>query len=244
MICAERRKHTRNSDEPTPATDTGEDTAIGADADACRDSRPWDGPVQVAALLDDDPAVTPEAVRERIGVSRDAAARALARLRGEHIADLLQTEPTLSPQEAATRLGYPVAARRTALVSAATEVRTRRILPYLRRVTDVLVDAGLAAEQDIRVQRLDGDVLAAAVLLDGSGTPALVWDERYGWRTAVSGRHPIGAETGTPPTGDGIRYLSEDRRPDPAELLAALTDRRRGSRQPRNLHPRSAGRFG
>ncbi|WP_225881989.1 DUF6292 family protein [Streptomyces aureocirculatus] len=242
MICAERRKHTRNSDEQAPATDTGTETAMGTGAS--RGGCPWDSPAQVAELLDEDPAVTLATVQERIGLSHEAAAGALARLRGERVADLLQTEPTLSPQEAATRLGYPVAVQRTALVSAAIEVRTRRIRPYLRRVADALVDVGLAEEQDIRVHRLDGDVLAAVVLLNGPGTPALVWDERYGWRTAVSRRHPIGTETGAPPTGDGIRYLSEDRRPDPAELLAALTDRRRGSRQPKTLHPAPAGRFG
>ncbi|WP_405824530.1 hypothetical protein OG241_45790 [Streptomyces sp. NBC_01390] len=51
---------------------------------------------------------------------------------------------------------------------------------------------------------------AGAVLLTGAGTPALVWDERYSWRTAVSQRHSLGKETGTPPEGEGICYLSED----------------------------------
>ncbi|MEU6090991.1 hypothetical protein ABZ865_30275 [Streptomyces sp. NPDC047085] len=45
--------------------------------------------------------------------------------------------------------------------------------------------------------------------------PTLVWDERYGWRIAISKRHPIGKEIGTPPEGDGIRYLSEHQQPDP-----------------------------
>ncbi|WP_246259953.1 DUF6292 family protein [Streptomyces typhae] len=237
MICAERRKRTRNIDEPASAT--------GAGTGPCRADRTRDGAAPgVAELLDEDPEVTLATVQELVGLSHDAAARALTRLRGERIADLLQREPTLSPHEAATRLGYPVAARRTALVCAAVEMRTRRIRPYLRRVADILVDAGLADEQDIHVQHLDGDALAAAVLLNGSGTPALVWDERYGWRTAVCRRDPIGTGTGAPPTGDGIRYLSEDRRPDPAELLAALTDRRRGSRRPKTFHRASAGRFG
>ncbi|MFJ8086278.1 hypothetical protein ACIQ6Y_37655 [Streptomyces sp. NPDC096205] len=192
---------------------------------------------RVGALLDEDPAVTLATVQERLGLSYAAAARALPRLRGERIADLLQAESELTPEAAATRLGYPTAVQRTALASAATELRARQVQRYLERVADVLVGAGLAEQQDAVVQRVEGDVLAAAVLLSGSYAPALVWDERYGWRTAVSRRHPIGKETGTPPEGDGIRYLSEEQQPDPAELLAALTDGRRGTRQPRTIHP-------
>lgn len=192
---------------------------------------------RVGDLLDEDPAVTLATVQERVGLSYAAAARALPRLRGERIADLLQSEPDVTPEEAATHLGYPTAVQRTALASAATELRARQVQPYLQRVADVLVGAGLAEAQDVRVQRLEGEVLAAAVLLSGSGAPALVWDERYGWRTAVSRRHPLGKETGTPPEGDGIRYLSQNQQPEPAELLAALTDRRRGSQHPESVHP-------
>ncbi|WP_179851941.1 hypothetical protein [Streptomyces sp. Ag109_G2-15] len=43
-------------------------------------------------------------------------------------------------------------------------------------------------------------------------------------------------ETG-PPEGDGIRYLSEHRQPEPAELLAALSDSHRGSKHPETVHP-------
>ncbi|MYS36316.1 hypothetical protein GT025_19575 [Streptomyces sp. SID4920] len=58
--------------------------------------------------------------------------------------------------------------------------------------------------------------LAAAVLLIlGQGVPALVWDERYGWRTATNGRHPIGKDTGARPEGDGIRYLAASAHPAP-----------------------------
>ncbi|MGV4988861.1 hypothetical protein ACVB8X_39935 [Streptomyces sp. NRAIS4] len=170
---------------------------------------------RVGDRLDEDPAVTLATVQERLGLSYAAAARALPRLRGERITDLLQTEPDVAPEEAATRLGYPTAVQRTALASAATELRARQVQPYLQRVADVLVGAGLAEAQDVRVQRLDGDVLAAAVTLSGSGAPALVWFERYGWRTAVSRRHPIGKDTGTPPEGEGIRYLSEHSSPNP-----------------------------
>ncbi|MEU2718061.1 hypothetical protein [Streptomyces sp. NPDC007205] len=63
------------------------------------------------------------------------------------------------------------------------------------------------------------------------------WDERYGWRTAVSRRHPIGKDTGAPPEGEGIRYLSEHQQREPSELLAALTDHRHGTRHPKTVHP-------
>ncbi|MFE1879680.1 hypothetical protein [Streptomyces diastatochromogenes] len=44
-------------------------------------------------------------------------------------------------------------------------------------------------------------------------------------------------ETCTLPEGDGIRYLSEYRQPEPAELLAALSDSHRGSKYPETVHP-------
>lgn len=221
-------------------------TAKGASAETAPKGRPKGSgdmvprdeiSARVGALLDEEPAATIATVQERVGLSYAAAARALPRLRGERIADLLQAEPELTPEAAATRLGYPTAVQRTALASAATELRARQVQPYLQRVADVLVGAGLAEQQDVQVQRLEGEVLAAAVLLSGTSSPALVWDERYGWRTAVSRRHPIGKETGTPPEDDGIRYLSEEQQPEPAELLAALADRRRGSRHPKTIHP-------
>jgi hypothetical protein len=191
---------------------------------------------RVGELLDENPAVTLATVQERLGLAYATAARALPRLRGTRIADLLQAEPDLTPEQAARRLNYPAAVQRTALASAITEVRGRQVQPYLQRVADALVGAGLAEGQEVQVQYLDGDVLAAAVMLSGSGTPALVWDERYGWRTAVSRRHPMGKETGAPPVGAGVRYLDEDQRPEPEVLLAALADGRRGSKHPRAVH--------
>ncbi|MCZ0984517.1 hypothetical protein [Streptomyces diastatochromogenes] len=44
-------------------------------------------------------------------------------------------------------------------------------------------------------------------------------------------------ETGTPPEGDGIRYLSEHRQPEPAEPLALPSDSHRGSKHPETVHP-------
>ncbi|MGW1491286.1 DUF6292 family protein [Streptomyces sp. NPDC002402] len=62
--------------------------------------------------------------------------------------------------------------------------------------------------------------------------PALVWDERHGWYTANSRRHPIGKDT-TAPDGEGIRYLGSSLKPEPAELLEALADGRKGSKRPK-----------
>ncbi|MBT2369156.1 hypothetical protein J7E88_28530 [Streptomyces sp. ISL-10] len=79
-----------------------------------------------------------------------------------------------------------------------------------------------------------GEHLAAAVpLTAGQSSPALVWDERYGWRTATSRRHPIGKETGTAPDGEGIRYLGSGTRPEPDELLEQYADGRKGSKRPK-----------
>ncbi|MFF0205782.1 DUF6292 family protein [Streptomyces sp. NPDC005017] len=193
-------------------------------------------PARVGALLDQDPAVTLATVQDRLGLSYAAAARALPALRAERIADLLQAQPALTPEDAAVRLGYPTAVQRTALACAATEMRARQIRPYLQHVADALADAGLAQTQIVSVHRVaGGEILAAAVMLTGE-TPALVWDERYGWRTAESRRHPLGPHTGTPPQGEGIRYLSEHQQPEPAELLSALADGRNLPRRPKAVH--------
>ncbi|MFJ2407207.1 hypothetical protein ACIOUE_38600 [Streptomyces xanthochromogenes] len=47
-------------------------------------------------------------------------------------------------------------------------------------------------QQNVAVREADGDVLAAVLVLnDPAPAPALVGEERYGWRTASSRRHPI-----------------------------------------------------
>ncbi|MGW7673010.1 DUF6292 family protein [Streptomyces sp. NPDC054775] len=190
--------------------------------------------LRVAELLDVDPAVTSATVIEVLGLSYVTATRALSRLRGERIADLLTAQPDMTPERAAEQLGYPTAVHRVAIGYASTELRARGVQPYLQHIADALVGAGLAPLQDVVVQHLAGDVLGAALLLHESApAPALVWDERYGWRTATNRRHPMGKDTGTAPEGEGIRYLSAEHQPDPADLLAALTDGRRGFKHPR-----------
>lgn len=180
---------------------------------------------RTAPLLDADPTITAAGVVDALGIHRDTAQNALTQLRAQRIADLLDADATLTPKEAARTLGYPAALVRRALVQAQTEQRARRIAPYLDTVAQALTKAGwTTADQAPTVQQLDGEVCAAALILDTSEAPApaLVWDERYGWRTAPSRRHPLGKDTAHRPTGDGIRYLAEGITPDPDQLLAAL----------------------
>ncbi|WP_407842060.1 DUF6292 family protein (plasmid) [Streptomyces sp. DSM 116496] len=174
-------------------------------------------------LLNADPALTAAAVVERLGVAMTTAMKSLAVLRGRRIADLLERDPNLDPQEAAERLGYPLIAQRRALSAAEAELRMREVRPYLRAVADALVGAGLAETAEVDVVELEDGALAAAVqLVPGLAAPALVWDERFGWRTATSRRHPIGKDTGARPEGEGIFYLTPELRPDPLRVPSLL----------------------
>ncbi|WP_405594137.1 DUF6292 family protein [Streptomyces sp. NBC_01410] len=190
---------------------------------------------RIAELLDDDPAITLATVADTLGIAKFPTAQAgLAQVRGRRIADLLEAQPHLTPQQAAEQLGYPTITRRGAVAIAEAELRARQALPYLQRVADALTQAGVAEPVQVEVRQLAGDHLAAAVpLAAGQSAPALVWDERYGWRTANSRRHPIGKDTGTAPEGEGIRYLGHSLTPEPAELLEALADGRKGSKRPK-----------
>ncbi|MFF3982268.1 hypothetical protein [Streptomyces sp. NPDC001828] len=116
------------------------------------------------------------------------------------------------------------------------EPRARTVQPYLQDVADALAGLGLAQEQR-QVRCLGEEHLATAVQLTvGGEAPALVWDERFDWRTAVSRRHPIGkADAKAAPEGDGIRYLGASRRPEAAELVAGLADRRLGAKKPHTV---------
>ncbi|MDH2393738.1 DUF6292 family protein [Streptomyces sp. HNM0663] len=190
---------------------------------------------RIAELLDTNPTITLTEVADTLGIAKFPTAQAgLAQLRGRRIADLVEATPELTPLEAAERLGYPTVTHRGAAAIAEAELRIRRARPYLQQVADALAEAGVAEPVQVEVRQLAGENLAAAVPLTASQTsPVLVWDERYGWRTATSRRHPIGKDTGTPPEGEGIRYLGSSTRPQPAELLEQLADRRKGSKHPR-----------
>lgn len=179
---------------------------------------------RIAELLDDNPAITLTEVADTLGIAKFPTAQAgLAQLRGRRIADLIETNPDLTPLEAAERLGYPTITHRGAVAIAEAELQTRQARPYLQQVADTLAEAGVAEPLQIQVRRLADEHLAAALpLAVGHTWPALVWDERYGWRTATSRRHPIGKDTSRAPEGEGIRYLASGIQPEPAEVLEAL----------------------
>ncbi|MFZ3562692.1 MULTISPECIES: hypothetical protein [unclassified Streptomyces] len=192
---------------------------------------------RISELLDDDPALTLATLTATLGIANSTATRALPRVRGERIADLCGGEGDLAPEQAAERLGYPVAVRQAAVAYARTVLRGRQLRAYVQDVADALVAEGLAEHQDVEMVHLAGDVVAAVVVLtDGAPVPALVWDERWGWRTATNRRHPIGLNEGAPPEGDGVRYLSPLQQPPVRDLLAVLHDGQRGTRRPSATH--------
>ncbi|MFI2471537.1 DUF6292 family protein [Streptomyces globisporus] len=179
---------------------------------------------RTAPLLDADPAVTATAVVEQLGVTRSTAQGALTRLRADRIADLVQKRPELSPDEAAAALGYPPALARRATARAVTVLRARAAAPYLDDVAAAAHRAGWTTTETVPdVQFPGGDRVVAALVLDGdqAPVPALVWDERYGWRTAASRRHPITRDASS--EGGGVRYLAGGVTPPPAALIAALS---------------------
>ncbi|MGW1440843.1 hypothetical protein ACWD7M_37105 [Streptomyces griseus] len=80
-------------------------------------------------------------------------------------------------------------------------------------------------ENELDVEFRGDDRVVAALVLDGdrAPAPAVVWDERYGWRTAASRRHPITKCAVPPSEGEGVRYLVGGIAPPPGDVVAALT---------------------
>ncbi|MCX4417794.1 DUF6292 family protein [[Kitasatospora] papulosa] len=183
-------------------------------------------PGLTAELLDADPAITAARVTEELGVHRDTAQDALLRLRAERMAHLMGEDASLTPEQSAAALGYPAGQVRRATVRAQAVVRAHRAAPYLADVARTLHRAGwttTAAAPDVHYPA--DDLVVAVLVLDGADppAPALVWDERHGWRTATSRRHPLIKGAVPPPPGDGIRYLAQGTTPPPDALTAALT---------------------
>ncbi|MEU3976761.1 hypothetical protein [Streptomyces bacillaris] len=182
-------------------------------------------PALTAQLLDADPTVTAAAVSVRLGVHRDTAQQALTRLRADRIADHIETHPALTPAEAAAQLGYPAGQVRRATARAETVLRARHVAPYLAGVGAALHAAGWTTQEAVPEVQLPGDDrVVAAIVLDGdrAPAPAVVWDERYGWRTAASRLHPVAKGAVLPPEGGGVRYLTGGITPPPGDVVAAL----------------------
>ncbi|MFC8645703.1 DUF6292 family protein [[Kitasatospora] papulosa] len=178
-----------------------------------------------APLLDADPTISAARVTEELGVHRDTAQEALLRLRAERMAELMGADPSLTPEQSAAALGYPAGQVRRATVRAQAVVRAHRAAPYLADVAQAVHQAGWTATATVpEVQYPADDLVVASLVLDGTSAPApaLVWDERYGWRTATSRRHPLTKGAVPPSPGDGIRYLAQGTTPLPDALTAAL----------------------
>ncbi|MEU1439356.1 hypothetical protein ABZ438_35580 [Streptomyces sp. NPDC005786] len=182
---------------------------------------------RIAELLDDNPAITLTEVADTLGIAKFPTAQAgLAQLRGRRIADLIESESGLTATQAAERLGYPKVTHRGAAAIAEAELHSRRTLPYLQNMADTLAEAGIADQTEVNVRQLaDGRLAAALPLAAGQAAPALVWDERSGWRTAISRRHPIGRDSTTTSDAGGTHNLAAGIRPSPDELRAALTSK-------------------
>ncbi|MFG3384362.1 hypothetical protein [Streptomyces sp. NPDC047999] len=214
------RDHTptpRTRTAPTPGRAGGRPTGAG-------DQVPRDElPPLVARLLDDDPALTAAGVTEALGVHRNTAQAALIDLRAQRIADAMEQHGT-GPTQAAAALGYPAGLVRRATVRAESIRRGRQAQPYLAAVAQAAHEAGWTTTAAApTVQHPDDDLCVAALVLDAPGAPAaaLVWDERHGWRTATSRRHPLGPRAAWPTPGDGVRHLATGTTPAPADLIAA-----------------------
>ncbi|WP_406100933.1 hypothetical protein OG698_01520 [Streptomyces sp. NBC_01003] len=118
----------------------------------------------------------------------------------ERIADLCAAEEDLSFEEATERLGYTAAVRKAAITYARTALRGRRLRLYVRSVVDALVAEGLASQQGVVIVPVADDVLAAAVVLAfDAPASALVWDERWGWRTPRAAAPDGSGDRAAPP---------------------------------------------
>ncbi|MDJ0345874.1 DUF6292 family protein [Streptomyces sp. H10-C2] len=188
---------------------------------------------RIEQLLDANPTLTAAEAGAAVGVHPDTATRALAAVRAARVEELLTAHPGLDLSQVTARLGYPARAARTALATAGARIRGRAAMPYLVSVVQAARSAGAPVDQEddepALTVRPGGAAAAAVPLEDGS---ALVWDERYGWRTAADAAQPHAA-AGDPPTGPGIRYLAPGTTPDPDDVTTALLDRRRGSKLPK-----------
>ncbi|MFI7368056.1 hypothetical protein ACIBO4_38535 [Streptomyces sp. NPDC050149] len=200
---------------PRGAVRAYKDSRPGRAASATRGGRPTRTgdqvprdlvPARTAELLDADPVISAATVTARLGVHRDTAQDALTRLRADRIADRIEAEPALTPAQAAAALDYPAGQVRRATTRAEAVQRARHVGPYLCDVATALHRAGWTTTEAVPdVQHPADEQVVALLVLDAeqAPAPALVWDERYGWRTAASRRHPVARGAVLPPGGPG-----------------------------------------
>ncbi|MFD6419888.1 DUF6292 family protein [Streptomyces sp. NPDC060194] len=180
---------------------------------------------RLAQLLDLDPAVTAAAAADVIGVHPDTATRTLAALRAEAVGPLLAAQPSLTAADVTRRLRFPGQAASAALAAAQGLRRAEEARAYVLEVTGLL-GAAAGGPPDV-LAPVRGAASLAVPLAAGESAAALVWDERWGWRTAPT-RADV-QSTATPPTGDAVRYLGARIAPQPADVVAAY--RGRGGRR-------------
>ncbi|WP_285574209.1 DUF6292 family protein [Streptomyces sp. RTGN2] len=97
---------------------------------------------------------------------------------------------------------------------------------HLADVATALHRAGWTTTEAVPdVQHPADEQVVAVLVLDAehAPAPALVWDERHGWRTATSRRHPVARGAVIPPEGEDVRYLAEGTTPTPGDVVTALT---------------------
>lgn len=192
---------------------------------------------RAAALLARTPDLTAEAAADQIGVGAQAAQRALAAVRADVVAQLLAKHPDATPEQITQQTGFPRWAVTRALTAVAARRRAAAAEQYVTSVAADLEKAGTpVASTTVRVR--PGPVVTAVLTTTGEPPlpPFLVWDERYGWRTAPT-RPNLSRGEAEPPSGPGIRYLCRSElTPTGTQLHAQLLNSRAGtSRPPRTL---------
>ncbi|MFH8993153.1 DUF6292 family protein [Streptomyces sp. NPDC017940] len=186
---------------------------------------------RTAQLLDAKADITAEQAADDLGVHPDTAQRALTTLRAQRVGELLQAHQELTEEQVIEQLGYPLRAARNALATARAQRRTSDNTPYIQSVWEALRDADVPLTGLPSPLVRPGAISAAIIALGpGAKAPALLWDERYGWRTALDTHAGREAQ---PPQGPGIRYLGTGIRPPAESVASALSDRRSGTKRPK-----------
>jgi hypothetical protein len=190
---------------------------------------------RIATLLNSQPDISAERAADELGVHEDTAQRALTSLRAQRVRELLDQDDAddLTAEQIVEQLGYPLRTARNALTTAHAQQRAAAAAPYIDTVITAVRASGIPVLETPGAAVRPGGVAAAGIPLgEGAPAPAIVWDERYGWRTDPRQHPTLGREL-DPPAGPGIRYLAHGITPDPDDVAAAVRNRRTGTKRPR-----------